>query len=111
MTSPGCRKSACAAKYTKTSRPTTSCRRPPQVTTPISLVNVLSLVDQIINPEEQEIILLNSAKKYNVSASECVIGLEFAKPEFKKQFEARVNENKYKLTELKAKDPLLKILL
>lgn len=71
----------------------------------------MSLVDLIINPEQEEIILLNSAKKYNVSASECVIGLEFTRPEFKKQFEARVSENRYKFTELKAKDPLLKILL
>lgn len=54
---------------------------------------------------------MNSAKKYNVSASECVIGLEFFKPEYKKDFERRAAENKYKLTELKAKDPLLKILL
>lgn len=75
------------------------------------IVNILSLVDQIINPEQEEIILMNSAKKYNVSASECVIGLEFVQPEFKKLFEQRVVENKYKFTELKAKDPLLKILL
>lgn len=48
------------------------------------IVNVLSLVDQLINPEQEEIILLNSAKKQSVSTSEIVLGLEFVKPEFKK---------------------------
>jgi hypothetical protein len=68
----------------------------------------MRLVDQIINPEEAEIILINSTKKHSASASECVIGLEFVQPEFKKSFEERSTKNNYKFTELKAKDPLLK---
>ena len=39
------------------------------------------------------------------------MGLSFFQPENKKLFEERVLSFKYKLTELKANDPLLKILL
>ena len=65
----------------------------------------------IIDPEAEDINFLNTAKKFNSSAGQCLIGLSFRKPEHKAAFEQRAAKNNYKLTELKANDPLLKILL
>ena len=71
---------------------------------------MISLVEKLIDPEQQEIILLNSAKKYNASASQIVMGVEFISPDTKKDFEDKIRECNYTFTELTIKDPLLKIL-
>jgi hypothetical protein len=65
----------------------------------------------VIDPEADDIIFLNTAKKFNSSAGQCLLGLSFKRPEHKAAFEERAIKNNYKLTELKANDPLLKILL
>ena len=54
---------------------------------------------------------MNSAKKYNVSSGEIMLGVEFESPEFKDTFEDRILAHHYKFTELKPNDPLLKILI
>lgn len=69
------------------------------------------MIEQLINPEEEEIILINSAKKYNASASQVVLGLEYFDPSFKPLFEKRVTDCKFTYTELGIKDHLLKILV
>lgn len=57
---------------------------------------------------------MNSAKKYNSSAGQCLLGVSFTQPNHelnKIKFEERLVENNYRFKELCAKDPLLKILL
>lgn len=57
---------------------------------------------------------MNSAKKYNSSAGQCLLGVSFTQPnqmENKDKFEKRLLEHNYRFKELCAKDPLLKILL
>jgi hypothetical protein len=56
-------------------------------------------------------VFINSAKKYNVSSGECMVGVEFTNPEFKKSFEERILYHSYKFMELKPNDPLFKILI
>lgn len=75
------------------------------------VVNVRILVETIIDPEKEDIIFINTARKFNSSAGQCLIGLHFIEPANKKSFEERVMSFTYKFTELKANDPLLKILL
>ncbi len=74
-------------------------------------MNIRIVVEAVIDPTKESIIFLNTAKKFNSSAGQCLMGLSFFQPENKKLFEERVLSYKYKLTELKANDPLLKILL
>lgn len=69
------------------------------------------LVESIIDPAQEDITLINTAKKFNSSVGQCVIGLSFQLPEHKQAFESRVLANNYKFVELAANDPLLKILL
>jgi hypothetical protein len=49
-------------------------------------VNIRMLMDRAINLEEEDIIFLNSAKKFNESAGQCLIGLAFAQPDSKAKF-------------------------
>ena len=42
-----------------------------------------------MDPDEQDILFINSAKKFNVSAMQCLIGFSFASPEAKERFERR----------------------
>lgn len=68
----------------------------------------------MIVPDEEDIIFINSAKKYNSSAGQCLLGISFTQPnqeEYKKKFEERLLQHNYRFKELSAKDPLLKILL
>lgn len=76
-----------------------------------SSLNIRILIERLINPEEEDIIFINTAKKFNSSAGQCLIGLSFTQPDSKLKFEERSAKNNYKLSELKANDPLLKILL
>lgn len=69
------------------------------------------MTEQLFKPEENELIFMNSAKKYNVSSGEIMVGVEFESPEFKDAFEERIQTHHYKFTELKPNDPLLKILI
>jgi hypothetical protein len=39
-----------------------------------------------VNSEEQDIIFINSAKKFNSSAGQCLIGFSFENAEAKKKF-------------------------
>lgn len=78
------------------------------------LVNIKLLIESVINPDENDIIFMNSAKKYNSSAGQCLLGVSFTLPnqeENKVKFEKRLLEHNYRFKELSAKDPLLKILL
>lgn len=77
----------------------------------IYAVNIRIMTEKIIEADEEDIIFLNTAKKFNTSAGQCLIGLSFNQPEHKAIFEERALKNNYKLVELKANDPLLKILL
>ena len=69
------------------------------------------MIEQIVDTEEEEILALSTAKSSSLSGGQVLIGVEFFKPEFKKVFESRILESKYKFTELQANDSLLKILL
>lgn len=51
------------------------------------LVNIRVMVENIVNPEEQDIIFINTAKKFNTSAGQCLIGFAFKKPQAKELFE------------------------
>jgi hypothetical protein len=46
----------------------------------VNLVNIRILIELIINPEEEDVIFLNTAKKFNSSAGQCLLGLSFSKP-------------------------------
>lgn len=72
---------------------------------------MIALIEQIVDPEKEEIILINSAKKYNPSSNQLVMGVEFFDPQFKPEFEARIKKQNYTFTELTIKDPLLKMLI
>ena len=69
------------------------------------------MIPLLLDPEEDDIIFINSAKKFNDSASQCLIGLSFSNSEAKEKFEARVKSEQYKMRVLQGNDPLLKILL
>lgn len=75
------------------------------------IVNIRVMVENIVNPEEEDIIFINTAKKFNSSAGQCLIGFAFKKPQAKELFEERAVKHNFKLTQLQANDPLLKILL
>ncbi len=45
-----------------------------------NVVNVKMLIETVINPEENDIIFINSAKKYNSSAGQCLLGVSFTQP-------------------------------
>lgn len=45
-----------------------------------NLVNVKILIESVIDPEENDIIFMNSAKKYNSSAGQCLLGVSFTLP-------------------------------
>lgn len=63
-----------------------------------SSMNIRIVVETIIDPTKESIIFLNTAKKFNSSAGQCLIGLSFLQPENKKIFEDRVLSSKFKLT-------------
>lgn len=44
------------------------------------------MMENIINPEENDVIFINTAKKFNTSAAQCLIGLSFSNPEAKDNF-------------------------
>ena len=69
------------------------------------------MIEQIINPEEEEILALSTAKSSSLSGGQVLLGVEFFKPEYKANFECRAKDCKYEIKELKASDSLLKILL
>ena len=74
-------------------------------------VNIRKMIPLLVDPETDDIIFINSAKKFNDSASQCLIGLSFSDCDAKDKFEERVKSYHYKLRVLQANDPLLKILL
>ena len=47
-------------------------------------VNVKILIESVIDPEENDIIFMNSAKKYNSSAGQCLLGVSFTQPDQEK---------------------------
>lgn len=69
------------------------------------------MIENIVDQEEQDIIFINTAKKFNSSAGQCLIGFSFSHPEAKERFERRAVNHNFKVTILQANDPLLKILL
>ena len=46
----------------------------------INSVNVKILIESVIDPDESDIIFMNSAKKYNSSAGQCLLGVSFTQP-------------------------------
>jgi hypothetical protein len=69
------------------------------------------MLPQIVDSEENDIIFINSAKKFNSEASQCLLGLSFSHGEAKNTFEERAISHNFKLKALEPNDPLLKILL
>jgi len=43
-------------------------------------INVKILIESVIDPDENDIIFMNSAKKYNSSAGQCLLGVSFTQP-------------------------------
>lgn len=44
------------------------------------------MTENLIVPEEEDIIFINTAKKFNSSAGQCLLGLSFAESNHKKLF-------------------------
>jgi hypothetical protein len=40
-------------------------------------VNIRVMVENLVEPEEEDIIFINTAKKFNTSAGQCLIGFRF----------------------------------
>ena len=76
-----------------------------------SAINIRMMIEHVIDPDADDIIFLNTARKFNSSTGECLMGVAFDEPEGKERFEERCKLYRLKLTELKASDPLLKVLL
>ena len=45
------------------------------------------MIPLLVDPETDDIIFINSAKKFNDSASQCLIGLSFSDGDAKDKFE------------------------
>ena len=45
------------------------------------------MLEKLVDAEQQDILFINSAKKFNSSAGQCLIGFAFEKPEGKQSFE------------------------
>lgn len=71
---------------------------------------IREFVLKVINTDEEDIIMMNYSRKYFASG-ECLVGIEFIEPRFKKTFEGRMDASGYKYTILTPGNPMFQLII